>query len=133
MANIGNRDITDLARQVASRWIPGLLSPPEPAIADSTPALTERFRSFLSGLPTGALHATLFTEQAAGFVREDLARGFGQTLREQGRLVRMELLEQATEGDLRVYRYRATYPHLTLFATFKTDAKNRVEAWSLTD
>jgi D-alanyl-D-alanine carboxypeptidase len=133
MANVGNRDITDLALQVASRWIPGLLPPPEPAIADPIPAVTGRLRSFLTALQTGTFDATLFTEQAAGFVREDLSRGFAETLREQGRLVRMELLEQKTESDLRVYRYRVTYPHLTLFATFKLDAENRVAAWSLTD
>jgi cytosine/adenosine deaminase-related metal-dependent hydrolase len=76
---------------------------------------------------------SLIPEQAASFVREDLARSFAETLREQGRLVRMELLEQKSEGDLRVYRYRVTYPHLTLFAVFKIDPQNRITAWSLTD
>lgn len=133
MANIGNRDLADLAVAVAGRYVPGLLPPREPAIADADPALTARLRRFLAELPSGTFDASLFTPQAATFLREDLGRGLAGTLREQGRLRALEPLEQKTEGGQRVVRYRAAYPHLTLFAVFKLDPQGRVAAWSLTD
>jgi CubicO group peptidase (beta-lactamase class C family) len=133
LANIGSRDLSDLALHIAGRYVPGLAAPPEAPIADPHPQLTARLRSFLNDLASGTFDATLFTPQAASYVREDLGRGFAQTLREQGKLVRMELVEQRSEGELRVMRYRVGYPHLTLFAVFKLDAQNRVSAWSLTD
>lgn len=132
-ANIGDRDLSDLALQVAARYIPGLLPPREPAIADASPELTSRLRSFLRDLPSGKFDASLFTETAASYVREDLGRGFAETLRAQGKLMTFELLEEKAEGELRVRRYRAAYPHMTLFAVFKLDPQNRVAAWSLTD
>jgi D-alanyl-D-alanine carboxypeptidase len=133
LANIGDRDLSDLALQVADRYIAGLLPPPEPAIADTGPELTARLRALLRDLPNGTFDASLFTATAASYLREDLGRGLAANLRAQGKLVAFDLLEERTEGELRVRRYRARYPHLTLFAVFKLDAQGRVAAWSLTD
>lgn len=133
MANIGNRDLSDMVIDVASHYVPALRPPREPAIADANPDLTARIRSFLRDLPKGRFYETLFTPEEATYLKEDLSRGLATRLKEQGTLVKIELLEQKSEGDKRVYRYRITYPHLTLFAVFKMDEQNRIAAWSLTD
>ncbi|HYC89100.1 MAG TPA: serine hydrolase domain-containing protein [Thermoanaerobaculia bacterium] len=127
LANIGNRDLSDLALQIAGMHIPGLIGPPSPAIADPNPRLTARLRTVLRNLPT--FDATLFTEQAASFVREDLARGIADRIREQGPLRDFVLIERTDQ----TLRYRATYAHMTLFATFTLDADGRITAWALTD
>lgn len=133
MANIGNRDLGDMAIDVAAHYVPTLRPPREPAIADANPDFTSRIRAFLRDLPKARFDEALFTPEAATYLKEDLSRGLHLRLREQGTLVTIELLEQKSEGEKRVYRYRVTYPHLTLFAVFTLDERNRIAAWSLTD
>jgi D-alanyl-D-alanine carboxypeptidase len=133
LANIGNRDLSDLVLQAAAMHIRGLIAPPPAAIHDPDPELTARLRAFVAGLAKNGFDAALFTAKAASFVQEDLQRGLGERVREQGRLRSFELIERREEGANRVLRYRAAYPHLTLFAVFTLDAENRITAWSLTD
>lgn len=133
MANIGNRDLTDLVLEVAGHYLPGLLPAKVPAMRDPQPALTATLRAFIDRLPKRTFDESLLTPESAGYLREDLERGFADRLREQGRLGGMELLEQTVEGENRVYRYRLTYPNLTLFAVFKINPQNRIASWSLTN
>lgn len=133
MANIGNRDPTDLVLGVAEHYVPALAPAPVPPIHDSEPELTSRLKSFVDQLQERVIDETLLTLETTNYLREDLARGFADRLREQGKLTRMELLERKVVGENRVYRYRLVYPHLTLFANFKISTKNKIDAWSLTD
>lgn len=133
LANIGNRDLSDLALQIAAMYVPMLLTTPAPAIDDADPRITARLRAFLTSLPAGTFDATLFTEQAASYLREDLQRGIADRLREQGKLRAFTLIERREEDGKRRLRYRASYRHLELFAAFTVDADGKVSAWALTD
>lgn len=133
MANIGNRDLSDLAMHVANHYLPGLLPQPEPAITDPDPAVTKKLGSLLGDMTRDRFEASLFTSQAADFLRQDLALGFGKRLKEFGPLQRADVLERRAENGRTTLRYRFTYRHITLFGSFTMTPQGQIERWMLTD
>ena len=103
------------------------------AIADANPAFTVKVRQLLLGLAKGEFDRSFFTLEAEKGVIADIANGFPQSLREQGNLRNIELLESKPEGNNHVYMYRAMYKHLTLYVTLAVNEESRIERWSMAD
>ncbi len=133
MANIGNRDLSDIAVRVAGFYKMDLAEPTRKAIADANPAFTVKVRQLLLSLAKGEFDRSFFTLEAEKGVIGDIANGFPQSLREQGNLRNIELLESKPEGNNHVYMYRAMYKHLTLYVTLALNEESRIKRWSMAD
>src|SRR5581483_11862273 len=133
LVNAENRDLRDLALRVAGCYLPALLPPEEKPIADRDPGVTARIKSVVEDLANGKLDTNTFTPELASGLSQELKAGFGDDIRKLGTIQSLDLIEQRTEGDGRVYRYRLNYRHATLFVRGIFNKENKIIQFALFD
>jgi hypothetical protein len=132
LANVGNRDLRDLALAVASRYRAALAPPAEPAVEDSTPELGRRLRRLVEGLASGRLETGLVTSALGDRLAGDLENGFGESVRSLGALRSVELLHRDGGADPGL-RYRLVFQYGTLFASCRHDTNGRLTQLAIGD
>ncbi len=133
LANVGDRDLRDLALAVASRYRPALAPAVEPAVDDSSPELAGRLRRLVEGLASGRLDTQLVTSTLADRLAVDLANGFGESVRSLGPLRRVERLEGKGGAEPLDLKYRLVFQYGTLFASCGYDALGRMTRLAIGD
>lgn len=127
LANVGERDLRDVAIGVAALMIPELQPPPSPAIADNEPQVTERLREVIDELAQGKLAQGQFSEQLAGWLSGDLKNGFGENLRSLGPIQSLVLIgREAKDSDI-TYKYRLEYRYVTLSVECTIGTDDRIK------
>jgi hypothetical protein len=81
MANIQNRDLSDLAAKVAGYYDAALKPSSAPPIPDKSPEITARIRSILDGLASGSLDKEQFDPKLAARLSMDMNSGAFKPLR----------------------------------------------------
>lgn len=133
LCNLGSRDLSDFAIHIAGLYSKNLVPPLRPAIRDTNPGFTTKVKVLIESLSRSTFEPSMFTPNAARGIQQDIASGFPNSLREQGKLVRVELLESQSEGTGHHYLYRILYQNLILFAAFSVNSQGQIEKWSLAD
>lgn len=125
MLNTTSADPQNIALHVAGFYIPALAPPLEPAIPDTEPQITLKFKKLLSGLIAGNPDMRLFSAETAARLTEKLKAQAADTLRMPGSLRSITLVEQKNQGDRRLYRYRLNYRnfHLIVQCGFNKDGE----------
>ncbi len=82
---------------------------PQKPIPDQEPEVTTQVGEILAQYANGTLAPQRLTERAGPSVLPDQAGPAAARLRAYGDLDKMELLERGTDGEDRLYRYRARY------------------------
>ena len=125
LTNRGNANATRIAREVAALYVPELaaVSPPP---ADTEPAVTELIGTVLRKIQDGTIAPDAFTpEMWQGFYPAG-AKGFQDALKSFGPLRSLTLMGREAKGDLRSYRYRATFGETVLMIDFTLTRGDRI-------
>ena len=75
----------------------------------------------------------LFAPQVAARLIDDVTSRMADELCSPGPIRSVALVERKKEGDDRVYRYRLTYPHLTLFLVCAFDKDDKIAGFGTQD
>ncbi|MES2739474.1 MAG: hypothetical protein V4754_00765 [Pseudomonadota bacterium] len=78
-------------------------------IADQEPDVTAQVSDILAQYVAGSLTPERYTERAGAALLPDQAAQTAARLRAFGELDKLELLARSTDGEDRLYRYRARY------------------------
>ena len=118
LANLIQTNQAKLAHGVAAIYNPELAQPP---VEDKEQEVTALARELLRKAAEGTLGPELFTDEARAALFPDRVKQAGEFLKTLGKLDKIQLVERAQEGDMRVYRYELSYGSTTLsFLLFLT-------------
>jgi CubicO group peptidase (beta-lactamase class C family) len=113
LTNRGNANATRIAREVAGLYVPALAAVARP-IADAEPKVTELVKTVLLKIQDGTIGPEPFTpEMWKGFYPAG-AKAFQGALKSFGPFRSLALMSGETKGDVRSYRYRATFGETSL-------------------
>ena len=126
LANSDNASADTLASGIATQYIPALVENAPKPITDTDPNTTRKLREVMASIAAGSADPQLFTEQARAILFPDRAREARENLRPHGPLKTFELLEDKTEGRMRVRAYRATFGDLARRTTFVLTEEGRI-------
>jgi CubicO group peptidase (beta-lactamase class C family) len=133
MANISNRDLSDIAAGVAGFYVPALKPAGEKPLAEGEPQVTERVRAIVTGLTNQTLDPGAFTPDMASQLTAEVKSGAFRMLRTFGPVVSFPLIGHAQEGDNRIYHYRLAYRDMTLFIDCTLDKNGKMARFGLHD
>ncbi len=133
MANIQNRDLSDLAAKVAGYYDAALKSSPTPPIPDKSPDTTVRIRSILDGLASGSLNKEQFDPKLASRLSMEMNTGAFKPLARLGPIESIELVETKKKADATHYSYRVTFKGIALSADFSLSDGGKIITFALTD
>ena len=132
MANIQNRDISDLAVKVAGYYNESLKPALTPSIPDQSPDLTSRIRSILAGLASGRVDRQFAPELASRLSMQMNSGGF-KPLASLGPISRMELLAVKKNEETTQYSYRVSFKGIALSADCSVSNDGRIVSFALYD
>jgi CubicO group peptidase (beta-lactamase class C family) len=113
LTNRGNANATRIAREVAGLYVPALAAVARP-VADAEPKVTELIKTVLLKIQDGTIGPEPFTpEMWKGFYPAG-AKAFEGALKSFGPFRSLALLSREAKGDVRSYRYRATFGETSL-------------------
>jgi CubicO group peptidase (beta-lactamase class C family) len=133
LANIGQRDLRDLALAVTATYVPELAPAVEKPIADTEAGVTQQIKKVISLLSDGELDKEQLTPELAGWLAGDLKQGFGETLRSLGPIQSLVLLERAEKNHEISYRYRLGYNGLDLSANCTVNEAGKIKKLTIQD
>jgi CubicO group peptidase (beta-lactamase class C family) len=133
MANIQNRDLSDLAAKVAGYYDAALKPSSAPPIPDKSPEITARIRSILDGLASGSLDKEQFDPKLAARLSMDMNSGAFKPLRRLGPIESLELVEAKRKADATLYSYRVTFKGIALSADCSLNDGGKIVTFALTD
>jgi len=133
MANIQNRDLSDLAAKVAG-YYDALLKPSlAPPVPDKSPEITARIRSILDGLASGSLNKEQFDPKLASRLSMEMNSGAFKPLTRLGPIESLELVETKKKADATLYSYRVTFKGIALSADCSLNDGGKILTFALTD
>jgi CubicO group peptidase (beta-lactamase class C family) len=133
LANIQNRDLSDLAVKVAGYYKAALKPSLAPPIPDRSPEITDRIRSILAGLASGSLDKGQFAPKLASQLSMQMSSGGFMPLERLGPIESLELLESKKNGDITLYSYRVSFKGIALSADCSLSDKGQVLTFALSD
>lgn len=133
MANIGNRDLGDIAHNIAARYVPALMAPSEPTLPEKEPVVARQLQQIVNGLARGKVDRSQFTPQMVGNLEADMQQGFGEILGKLGGVRSLTLLARGQTPTERAYRYRLNFKHLALYLSCTLDSENRITRFAIQD
>jgi D-alanyl-D-alanine carboxypeptidase len=116
MANIENRDLSDLAAKVAGYYDAALKPSLPPPIPDKSPDVTARIRSIINGLASGSLDKEQFAPKLASQLSMQMNSGAFKPLARLGPMDSLEVTSSEKNADATHYKYRVTYKGISLSA-----------------
>lgn len=118
-------DPSQIARLVASVYLPELAPQPEKAVADADPKTTAFLREIIEKTIQSGLDESWFTPEMWKNVvlRREEINADAKTL---GAFKSLELLSQTGSGDQRTSRYRAVFANSTLSIALRLDANGKI-------
>ena len=122
----GHSNPKKITSGVAAIYNPALKVAEEKPIEDKEPQVTQMVRDLLPEIVDGKAKPERFTEEAQKRLFPDEIQELGPALREFGELKKLELMERTEEGERRNYRYRATFPNLTLMISVGLTKDNKI-------
>ena len=126
LANLTQAPSREIARKVASFYLPDLSDQDKKPIADSNPALTQKCKTVLSDLMDGKAQEADFTPAARQEMLPKLKRIAPSYLKPLGILKSFTLVEEHLDKDMRRRIYRAAYSNATLTWTFTMDQAGEI-------
>jgi D-alanyl-D-alanine carboxypeptidase len=133
MANIGGRDLGDLAVNVAGFYVPALMPPPIKPVPDPEPQMTAQVKAIVMDLAQGKLDSSPFTPEMATRVRNGLQGGGYAFLTNFGARRAFYFIERITQGGETSYRYYLAYPRLDLFVECTRGPDNKIAKFDIHD
>jgi len=113
----GHANPTKIVTGVASIYNPTLKPPEEKPIADKEPQLTQMVKELLRDIADGKAKPEQFTEEMQKRLFPNEIQELGPALKEFGEVKSLELMERTEEGERRNYRYRVTFPEMTIMVS----------------
>ncbi len=133
MTNVDNRDLEDVAVNVAAHYVPALEAGSEQFVVDPEPQTTARFKAIVVGLTKGTLDTGLFTPQLGARLVSDIKSGAFNDLGSFGPIRTFALVEYKNEVGTRTYHYRLDYRNLRLLADFTVGTDGKIAHFGLHD
>ncbi len=124
----GSTPAGSFAQGIAHLYLPDLREEP---IEDKDPSTTTTFRNMLLALRSGTLSPDLFTTEARAVLFPDEVKEFTELLEPAGALRSFHLLEQKDEGQVRRYRYRATFEKEAWILTLTQNSDGKISTLNL--
>jgi len=125
LTNRGNANATRIAREVAGLYVPALAEVARP-VADAEPKVTELIKTVLLKIQDGTIGPEPFTpEMWKGFYPAG-AKAFQGALQSFGPFRSLALLSRETKGEVRSYRYKATFGETSLVIDCALTADGRI-------
>jgi len=126
LANLTQAPSEQIARKIASYYLPDLSDDGKPALADADPQLTLRLKAVVLDAAQGKAEEALFTPQAQQELLPHLRGAGPRLLPPLGDMKSFTLLERTTDGPLRRYRYRAVYAEGAIYWTFALTSDSKI-------
>jgi CubicO group peptidase (beta-lactamase class C family) len=117
LSNVGNRPLRDVAIGVAELYDPRYAPELEPAITESSPAVSGLVKTVLEDLSKSTINPQQFTPELTQWLSQDIENGFGERLQALGDLEALELLSATQQQEASELRYRARYTYGRLLVT----------------
>jgi hypothetical protein len=97
-------------------------------IEDKEPQTTLLLRTVMDEIVGGKADPSRFTPELRAKLFPEEIKGAGDALKEFGPLKSLELIKRGDEGELRSYKYRATYDGTDIFLSLKLTKDNKIAA-----
>lgn len=125
LANQGTGNAGEIARRVAALYIPALVPPEPKPIEDKDPQLTTRLKAIVVSIAEGKADPNEFAPQTRAILFPDRIKQ-GQGLSQLGPLKSFILTETMVMGDLREYRYVATFGTTNVRVDFVLNKEGKI-------
>lgn len=122
----GHSNPKKITSGVAAIYNPALKPVEEKPIEDKEPQVAQMVKELVREIANGKAKPEQFTEEAQKRLFPDEMQELGPVLKEFGELRGLELMERTEEGERRNYRYRATFPNLTLMISVGLTKDNKI-------
>lgn len=126
LANSAQADATGIAHKVAALYNPQLKVQSYPAIADTEPDVTARFKTMVLSLAKAKADPAQFDEATRKSLFPDMIGTVGKFLAGQGELKSLELVMHKQEAKTRHYLYRLTYAGGKVWMQLSLNAENKI-------
>ncbi|MES1189627.1 MAG: serine hydrolase domain-containing protein [Steroidobacter sp.] len=133
MANIGSRDLEDMAVHVAGHYKADLHPPEMPALPDIGAVRSSSVRLLLEDLAVGRLPTGSITLQLRNELAEQKNAGVFDVLQSFGPLLSTDLIQQQVRDGRTVYTFRVKYSHITLYAECSVGDDNKLSQFGIHD
>jgi D-alanyl-D-alanine carboxypeptidase len=133
MANIGNRDLEDMAVHVAAHYKRDLQSAEMPALSDIGTVRSSAVRLLLADLAAGRLPTDSITPQLRNELAEQKNAGVFDVLQSFGPLLSTDLIQQQVRDGRTLYTFRIAYRYITLFAECSASDDNKLSQFGIHD
>jgi D-alanyl-D-alanine carboxypeptidase len=133
MANMGERDLGDVAVAVAGFYVPALMPPPIKPVSDPDPQMSAQVKAIITDLAQGKLDTSPFTPEMATKVRDGLQSGGYAFLTNFGPRRAFYFIERKTQGDETSYRYYLAYRGLDLFVECVRGPDHKIAKFAVHD
>jgi CubicO group peptidase (beta-lactamase class C family) len=133
MANIGNRDLEDMAVHVAAHYKPDLQPAERPALSDTGAVRSSAVRLLLADLTAGRLPTDSITPQLRDELADQQNAGVFDVLQSFGPLLSADLIQQQARDGRTVYTFRVVYRYITLFAECSAGHDNKLSHFGIHD
>ena len=133
MANIGNRDLEDMAVHVAAHYQPDLKPAETPALSDTGAVRSSTVRLLLADLAAGRLPTDSVTPQLRNELAEQEKAGVFDVLQSFGPLLSADLIQQHVRNGVTIYTFRIAYRYITLFAECSASDDNKLSQFGIHD
>ena len=122
----GHSNPDKIVTGVAAIYNPALKPPEEKPIADKEPQVTQMVKDLLRDIADGKAKPERFTDELRGKLFPGEMQELGPALKEFGEVKSLELMERTDEGGQRNYRYRATFPEMTIMASIALTKDDKI-------
>jgi CubicO group peptidase (beta-lactamase class C family) len=126
LCNLTQAPSEPIARHIASIYLPGISDAGKTGIEDKDPKLTEALKGLLENAARGQVDKSLFAPQAQDQVVAMVQQAGPRMLAPLGPMQSFTLLDETTESDKRVRRYRAKFEKMTLIWTFELTTEGKI-------
>jgi CubicO group peptidase (beta-lactamase class C family) len=131
LANTASAGPDQIARGVASQYVPALGEADPGAIKDEDEETSRKLKAVLITMREGKLDANLFTQEARRDHFPDKVQEVGKSIAPLGSLKSFELIARKEAGGLRVHRYRAVLGETSLVVTFTLTRDGKIAGLTL--
>jgi len=133
MANIGNRDLEDIAVHIAADYEPALKPSEVPALPDSSSLRSSAIMLLVSDLAAGKLPDGAVTPELRAQLLEQKNAGVFDVLPSFGPALSTDLIQQQMRDGRPVYTFRIVYRSITLFAECSIDNDKKLSQLGIHD
>lgn len=133
LANSGTANAEKIATHVAGLYVPAVIPPLEPAIADTSPQITAHVKAMIDGFITGKLDMSLFAPNTAARIDDEMKARWREILVTPGKLQAISLVERKTAGKNQQSRYRVDYRFDSFFLICNVDPSGKIVGFGVDD